>query len=113
MPANTHVLDVVATGGRKAAAELPPLVHAEPGQVAAARKAAEAPDHTRQPTAFAHETYLRLVADPDGTGRQPAEPVPEKRPGLRPGRLTEAATLNSTAVGCEFLPSSQRDQVLN
>ena len=57
----TLLLDAVATGDRKAAAELLPLVYDELRILAAARMAAESPDQTLQPTALVHEAYLRLV----------------------------------------------------
>src|SRR5262249_4613948 len=47
----------------KAAAELLPLVYDELRKLAAARMAAEAPDHTLQPTALVHEAFLRLVGE--------------------------------------------------
>ena len=57
----TQLLDAVAAGDPKAAAELLPLVYDELRKLAAARMVAEAPDHTLQPTALVHEAYLRLV----------------------------------------------------
>jgi RNA polymerase sigma factor (TIGR02999 family) len=57
----THLLDAVAAGDRKAAADLLPLVYDELRKLAAARMAGESPDHTLQPTALVHEAYLRLV----------------------------------------------------
>src|SRR5207248_5183962 len=41
------------------------LVYDELRQLAAARMAAESPDHTLQPTALVHEAYLRLVGAGD------------------------------------------------
>src|SRR6476659_3928250 len=69
----TRLLDAAAAGRPQAAAELLPLVYAELRQLAAARMAAERPDHTLNPTALVHEAYLRLVGgDPmenwDGRG---------------------------------------------
>ncbi len=61
----THLLDAVAAGDRNAAGELFPLVYDELRKLAAARLAAEAPDHTLQPTALVHEAYLRLVSPAD------------------------------------------------
>ena len=61
MPDVTQLLDAVAAGDRKAAADLLPLVYDELRKLAAARMAAESPDHTLQPTALVHEAYLRLV----------------------------------------------------
>src|SRR5262245_9539345 len=57
----TRLLDAAAAGDRRAAAELLPLVYDELRGLAAARMAAESPDHTLQPTALVHEAYLRLV----------------------------------------------------
>ena len=65
MSDGTHLLDAVAAGERKAAADLLPLVYDELRQLAAARMAAESPDHTLQPTALVHEAYLRLVGPAD------------------------------------------------
>ena len=57
----TRLLDAVAADDPKAAVELLPLVYDELRKLAAARMAAERPDHTLQPTALVHEVYLRLV----------------------------------------------------
>jgi RNA polymerase sigma factor (TIGR02999 family) len=57
----TQLLDAAAAGDSKAAADLLPLVYDELRTLAAARMAAESPDHTLQPTALVHEAYLRLV----------------------------------------------------
>jgi RNA polymerase sigma factor (TIGR02999 family) len=57
----THILSAIDAGDPKAAAELLPLVYDELRKLAAARMAAEAPDHTLQATALVHEAYLRLV----------------------------------------------------
>jgi RNA polymerase sigma factor (TIGR02999 family) len=65
----TRLLDAAAAGDRKAAADLLPLVYDELRKLAAARMAAEAPDHTLQPTALVHEAYLRLVGDQQFDGR--------------------------------------------
>jgi RNA polymerase sigma factor (TIGR02999 family) len=59
----TRLLDAAAAGDRKAAADLLPLVYDELRQLAAARMAAEAPNHTLDATALVHEAYLRLVGD--------------------------------------------------
>jgi RNA polymerase sigma factor (TIGR02999 family) len=61
----TRLLDAAASGDRKAAADLLPLVYDELRQLAAARMAAESPDQTLQPTALVHEAYLRLVGPAD------------------------------------------------
>jgi RNA polymerase sigma factor (TIGR02999 family) len=60
-----QLLDAAATGDRKAAAELLPLVYDELRKLAAVRMAAESPDHTLQATALVHEAYLRLVGGID------------------------------------------------
>jgi RNA polymerase sigma factor (TIGR02999 family) len=61
----SQLLDAAAAGDRKAAADLLPLVYDELRKLAAARMAAESPDHTLQPTALVHEAYLRLVGRGD------------------------------------------------
>jgi RNA polymerase sigma factor (TIGR02999 family) len=61
----SRLLDAAAAGDRRAAADLLPLVYDELRQLAAARMAAESPDHTLQPTALVHEAYLRLVGPAD------------------------------------------------
>ena len=68
----TQLLDAAAAGDPKAAVDLLPLIYEELRKLAAARMAAEAPDHTLQPTALVHEAYLRLVGPgggPDWNGR--------------------------------------------
>jgi RNA polymerase sigma factor (TIGR02999 family) len=62
----TRLLDAAAAGDRHASADLLPLVYAELRKLAAARMAAERPDHTLQPTALVHEVYLRLVGPDAG-----------------------------------------------
>ena len=57
----TRLLDAAAAGDRRAAADLLPLVYDELRRLAAARMAAERPDHTLDATALVHEAYLRLV----------------------------------------------------
>jgi RNA polymerase sigma factor (TIGR02999 family) len=64
----TRLLGAAEAGDPGAAAELLPLVYDELRKLAAARMAAEAPDHTLQPTALVHEAYLRLVG-----GSQPQD----------------------------------------
>jgi RNA polymerase sigma factor (TIGR02999 family) len=59
----TRLLEAANCGDRQAAADLLPLVYDELRQLAAARLAAEAPDHTLDATALVHEAYLRLVGD--------------------------------------------------
>ncbi|HEV3387161.1 MAG TPA: ECF-type sigma factor, partial [Gemmata sp.] len=58
-------LDAAATGDRKAAAELLPLVYDELRKLAASRMADEAPNQTLQATALVHEAYLRLIGPAD------------------------------------------------
>ncbi|VTR92443.1 extracytoplasmic sigma factor ecf : Marine sediment metagenome DNA, contig: S01H1_L07814 OS=marine sediment metagenome GN=S01H1_18078 PE=4 SV=1: Sigma70_ECF [Gemmata massiliana] len=65
----TRLLDAAASGDRRAAADLLPLVYAELRVLAAARLARESPGHTLQPTALVHEAYLRLVGDQQFEGR--------------------------------------------
>ncbi|OWK37607.1 ECF-type sigma factor [Fimbriiglobus ruber] len=57
----TALLSAASAGDPKAAADLLPLVYDELRKLAAARMAAESPDHTLQPTALVHEAYVRLV----------------------------------------------------
>jgi RNA polymerase sigma factor (TIGR02999 family) len=57
----TQILNAAAAGDPRAAAELLPLVYDELRKLAAARMAAELPEHTLQPTALVHEAYLRLL----------------------------------------------------
>ena len=64
----TRILSAIEAGDPTAAAELLPLVYDELRKLAAARMAAEASDHTLQPTALVHEAYLRLVG-----GEQPQD----------------------------------------
>src|SRR5207248_2775569 len=61
----TRLLEAAQAGDRQAAAALLPLVYDELRKLAAARMAAEAPDHILQPTALVHEAYLRLVGPAD------------------------------------------------
>jgi RNA polymerase sigma factor (TIGR02999 family) len=61
----TQLLEAANRGDRKAAADLLPLVYEELRKLAAARMAAESPEHTLQPTALVHEAYLRLVGRGD------------------------------------------------
>lgn len=57
----TRILQRIETGDAAAASDLLPLVYDELRKLAAARMAAERPDHTLQATALVHEAYLRLV----------------------------------------------------
>ncbi len=61
----TQLLEAAAIGDRKASAELLPLVYEELRQLASARMANEAPNHTLNATALVHEAYLRLVGTAD------------------------------------------------
>jgi RNA polymerase sigma factor (TIGR02999 family) len=54
-----------SSGDRRGASELLPLVYDELRKLAAARMAAESPDHTLGPTALVHEAYVRLVGPGD------------------------------------------------
>jgi RNA polymerase sigma factor (TIGR02999 family) len=64
----TRILAAIDRGDPHAAAQLLPLVYEELRKLAAARMAAERPDHTLTATALVHEAYLRLVGggQPDG-----------------------------------------------
>jgi RNA polymerase sigma factor (TIGR02999 family) len=57
----TRILSEIESGDPSAAGQLLPLVYEELRKLAAARMAAESPDHTLQATALVHEAYLRLV----------------------------------------------------
>jgi RNA polymerase sigma factor (TIGR02999 family) len=61
----TQILNGMESGDAVAANKLLPLVYGELRRLAAARMAAEAADHTLQPTALVHEAYIRLVAPED------------------------------------------------
>ena len=65
----TQLLEAAATGDRRAAAQILPLVYDELRKLAAARLAHEPPGHTLQPTALVHEAYLRLIGDSHFDGR--------------------------------------------
>jgi len=57
----TRLRRASSQGDRSAGAELSPLVYGELRRRAAAYMRMERPDHTLQPTALVHETYLRLI----------------------------------------------------
>jgi RNA polymerase sigma factor (TIGR02999 family) len=57
----THILQAIDAGDSQAAEQLLPLVYDELRRLAAARMAAERPDHTLNTTGLVHEAYLRLV----------------------------------------------------
>src|SRR5262249_48900097 len=59
----TRLLDAMAQGDPRAAAELLPLVYDELRKLAAHRMKAERADHTLQATGLVHEAYLRLVGN--------------------------------------------------
>jgi RNA polymerase sigma factor (TIGR02999 family) len=61
----TRILNAIDQGDAQASEQLLPLVYEELRQLAAAKMAREAPDHTLQPTALVHEAYLRLVGHHD------------------------------------------------
>ncbi len=60
----TWLLRRIDEGDRGAVESLLPLVYRELREIAAARMAQEAPDHTLQPTALVHEAWIRLVETP-------------------------------------------------
>jgi RNA polymerase sigma factor (TIGR02999 family) len=62
----TRILDAVAQGDPRAAAQLLPLVYEELRRLAAHKMAQEKPGQTLDATALVHEAYLRLV----GTGER-------------------------------------------
>jgi RNA polymerase sigma factor (TIGR02999 family) len=57
----TLILQQIESGEAEAAERLMPLVYDELRKLAAAKLAAERPDHTLQATALVHEAYMRLV----------------------------------------------------
>lgn len=57
----TQILAKLESGDQQASEDLLPLVYDELRKLAAARMAAESPDHTLQATALVHEAYVRLV----------------------------------------------------
>jgi RNA polymerase sigma factor (TIGR02999 family) len=61
-PDVTLLLNKLAAGDQKAAAELVPLVYEELRGLAARHLAHERPDHTLQATALVHEAYVKLAA---------------------------------------------------
>jgi RNA polymerase sigma factor (TIGR02999 family) len=56
----TQLLQALGEGDRRALDRLLPLVYDEMREIAARHMRRERPDHTLQPTALAHEAYLRL-----------------------------------------------------
>ena len=72
MPSDvTQLLSEWAKGNQAALDKLTPLVYRELHQRARNFLRRERPDHTLQPTALIHESYLRLVSDspPEWNGR--------------------------------------------
>ena len=65
----TRILGEIDAGEPGAADRLLPLVYDELRQLAAARMAAERPDHTLDATGLVHEAYLRLVGGQRFDGR--------------------------------------------
>ena len=65
----TQIIDRVCAGDPTAAEELMPVVYDQLRKLAAAKMAAESPDHTLSATALVHEAYLRLVGDQHFEGR--------------------------------------------
>lgn len=63
------LLDAAASGDRRAAADLLPLVYDELRRIAAAKMAQEKPGHTLDATGLVHETYLRLLGGQQFDGR--------------------------------------------
>jgi RNA polymerase sigma-70 factor, ECF subfamily len=61
----TSLLNKLADGDQKAAAELVPLVYEELRRLATRRLRHERPDHTLQATALVHEAYVKLAAQRD------------------------------------------------
>ena len=69
----TSLLNKLAGGDQKAAAELVPLVYKELRRLAARRLRHERPDHTLQATALVHEAYVRLAAQRDAKWQNRAQ----------------------------------------
>jgi RNA polymerase sigma factor (TIGR02999 family) len=63
----TRILKASQEGDSAAAAELGVVLYEELRALARSEMAAERPDHTLQPTALAHEAYLRLVGTQGAT----------------------------------------------
>jgi RNA polymerase sigma factor (TIGR02999 family) len=59
----THILNAIAAGDPRAAAQLLPLVYDELRRLAAGQMALEKPGQTLDATALVHEAYLRLIGD--------------------------------------------------
>ncbi len=65
----TRILHAIDAGDPQAAGQLLPLVYGELRKLAAARMAAERPDHSLDATGLVHEAYLRLVGEQRFTNR--------------------------------------------
>ncbi len=72
-PDVTLLLNKLAAGDQKAAAELVPLVYEELRRLAARHLAHERPDHTLQATALVHEAYVKLAAQKDAKWQNRAQ----------------------------------------
>lgn len=68
----THWLSAWSAGDRGAEAKLIERVYGELRSIAAAQMAHERPSHTLEPTALAHEAYLRLIRQDHVTWRDRA-----------------------------------------
>jgi RNA polymerase sigma-70 factor, ECF subfamily len=69
----TLLLNKLAAGDQKAAAELIPLIYEELRRLAARHLAHERSDHTLQATALVHEAYLKLAAQKDAKWQNRAQ----------------------------------------
>jgi len=63
----TRILSQVSRGVDQADRRLLEIVYSELKRIAAAKMAAQEPDHTLQPTALVHEAYLRLLGPKTGS----------------------------------------------
>jgi len=73
MPDVTLLLNRLAAGDQKAAAELVPLVYEELRRLAARHLARERSDHTLQTTALVHEAYVKLAGQKDARWQNRAQ----------------------------------------
>ena len=72
-PDVTLLLNKLAAGDQKAAAEIVPLVYEELHRLAARHLAHERPYHTLQATALVHEAYVKLAAQKDAKWQNRAQ----------------------------------------
>ena len=72
-PDVTLLLNKLAAGDQKAAAELVPLVYEELRRLAVRHLAHERPSHTLQATALVHEAYIKLAAQEDAKWQNRAQ----------------------------------------